>query len=759
MDCSNQHHADSPVNPCERLTAASEDQVVKRLTNGKDTNSQNRLSQRGSILCMCQCENADTVSKPDQSAAYSGSQCELHKVFDISSDTNSKEELNELQTSYNTKEKWTSEDNIDVDHTQRNVAVGLFDLGSQSDDGNERKFSTESQQGNQEANEEDIINIDGLANLDEYAPDVYGSECLASISASYSLSSINAACDEIEETVVEINEEKEDLDDISYRADGQVNLATNEDETLRYIDGESADSASENSEMNIENADICTDGLNADDGYNAVLMKRYAPVESSNTVTEVVPVKLKCVGSSSKPICSSTPLVKDGVNENSNVQFVESIDHKYPPLKTFKPGLEKQDIIPKEENVITNSQPLFSSTPVSKHVSDLEKRDTNSGMEKGDKSGKRNIIDDILGLESCVVHGELVSDFQNDKENHQKVSEKNRISSRTSELRKSNRAKRKEGVNDKKKIKGTRTEKFKEYMGPGLTCNLDDENENKNSKPKDFLKNTDIEMCTLTEYKGFGLTGPLPNKALHASTPAPVKGLSMRDPNVMYSVSDSVKTLSTLVKNVSMKNITNRPAGTEGFILNTDGQYPSVGKQSTEEANRLTHCKTSSQKLYQPSSIACLMSTKLPSSTSRQTLDPALLLPPSDTLSGSSGQITSGTSSALQPDDIYPSVSSVRSDKSDNCSTDRSDRSSKSGKPTETSVLQSFGKSMTYSITSTDLPFLNPFANKPLFLCVCRTSLLKTLWEKEKLLIMSNFSFSHSVFYPFGELSFIFIKF
>ena len=39
------------------------------------------------------------------------------------------------------------------------------------------------------------------------------------------------------------------------------------------------------------------------------------------------------------------------------------------------------------------------------------------------------------------------------------------------------------------------------------------------------------------------------------------------------------------------------------------------------------------------------------------------------------------------------------------------------------------------------------------------TSLLKTLWEKEKLLITSNFSFSHSVFYPFGYLSAIFVKF
>ena len=53
---------------------------------------------------------------------------------------------------------------------------------------------------------------------------------------------------------------------------------------------------------------------------------------------------------------------------------------------------------------------------------------------------------------------------------------------------------------------------------------------------------------------------------------------------------------------------------------------------------------------------------------------------------------------------------------------------------------------------------INPFQNKPWFLCVCSTSLLKLLREKEKSLIMSNFSFSHSVFYPAGELSDIFIK-
>ena len=54
---------------------------------------------------------------------------------------------------------------------------------------------------------------------------------------------------------------------------------------------------------------------------------------------------------------------------------------------------------------------------------------------------------------------------------------------------------------------------------------------------------------------------------------------------------------------------------------------------------------------------------------------------------------------------------------------------------------------------------VNPFPNKPWILRVCSASLLKTLWEKEKLLVTSNFSFSHSVFYLFGELSAIFIKF
>ena len=53
----------------------------------------------------------------------------------------------------------------------------------------------------------------------------------------------------------------------------------------------------------------------------------------------------------------------------------------------------------------------------------------------------------------------------------------------------------------------------------------------------------------------------------------------------------------------------------------------------------------------------------------------------------------------------------------------------------------------------------NPVPNNPLFLRVYGTSLSKTLWEMEKLLVMSNFSFFHSVFYPLEEPSPIFIKF
>ena len=44
-------------------------------------------------------------------------------------------------------------------------------------------------------------------------------------------------------------------------------------------------------------------------------------------------------------------------------------------------------------------------------------------------------------------------------------------------------------------------------------------------------------------------------------------------------------------------------------------------------------------------------------------------------------------------------------------------------------------------------------------MCLRITNILKTLLEKEKLLVMSTFFFSNSVLYPFGKLSAIFINF
>ena len=63
------------------------------------------------------------------------------------------------------------------------------------------------------------------------------------------------------------------------------------------------------------------------------------------------------------------------------------------------------------------------------------------------------------------------------------------------------------------------------------------------------------------------------------------------------------------------------------------------------------------------------------------------------------------------------------------------------------SNLLTFGKELTLSQTI------------PGFYVSSVKVFLKTQWEKEKLLMRSNFAFYHSVFYPFGDLSVIFIKF
>ena len=73
-------------------------------------------------------------------------------------------------------------------------------------------------------------------------------------------------------------------------------------------------------------------------------------------------------------------------------------------------------------------------------------------------------------------------------------------------------------------------------------------------------------------------------------------------------------------------------------------------------------------------------------------------------------------------------------------------------------ALTTFLQSTLYSTFHVEIS-CNLFSNKPWFLSICSKSLLETLWEKEKLLVTSNFSFSNSVFYSFEELSDIFIHF
>ena len=70
-----------------------------------------------------------------------------------------------------------------------------------------------------------------------------------------------------------------------------------------------------------------------------------------------------------------------------------------------------------------------------------------------------------------------------------------------------------------------------------------------------------------------------------------------------------------------------------------------------------------------------------------------------------------------------------------------------------------FKKRCLHQMTKIKTSNLNLSQTNPCFLRVCRTSLLKTLWGMEKLLVTCNFSISHSVLYPFGECSIIFIKF
>ena len=66
---------------------------------------------------------------------------------------------------------------------------------------------------------------------------------------------------------------------------------------------------------------------------------------------------------------------------------------------------------------------------------------------------------------------------------------------------------------------------------------------------------------------------------------------------------------------------------------------------------------------------------------------------------------------------------------------------------------------MSFVVSLLGLHCTQHLPSNPWFLRVCCTSQLKTLRVKENLLVTSNFSFPHSVFYPFREFSDLSIKF
>ena len=73
-------------------------------------------------------------------------------------------------------------------------------------------------------------------------------------------------------------------------------------------------------------------------------------------------------------------------------------------------------------------------------------------------------------------------------------------------------------------------------------------------------------------------------------------------------------------------------------------------------------------------------------------------------------------------------------------------------------LLKFVSNTTSESILTNNPIILDPFPQKPSFLRVCCRNLFKTLLKKEKLLVTSKFSFSHTVFYFLEELSAIFIK-
>mgnify|MGYP006890276132 CR=1 FL=1 len=419
----------------------------------------------------------------------------------------------------------------------------------------------------------------------------------------------------------------------------------------------------------------------------------------------------------SNPLCASTPVQMKVQNPRVHHQEKEN---EYPILKTFKPSVSVF-------STGASSEPLCTSTPVQKtglRVRDLNVPESGPAQGKnGSTFGKRMAMADKLGSK-IELYRDMLNENGTRQENN--VFGLNQLDPKGGEVQ-MKRSSKERGSKREKKLKDGRREKFKEYMGPGLTSQTDPANQAElNSSKKDFLKNTDIETCTLTEYKGFGLTGPLPQK--HVATDLPI-------------TTDVPETKASKDPRPAVDNYMKRPAGTEGFLIdridtnevrhkfNMFLPKRSAGTEGmlieNYHSQRNTHLRETAehqrQSAYQPDSYGKKVVFNRyfagPSVTSVPNLH---ALPNHSILRGSHSQGTlisrpgnldqharfagkqSGGSLALQPDQAYPSMGTgqvtkgenssghmSKGDKSDNSAAEKSDKLEKLFDPT---VLQCEGK-------------------------------------------------------------------
>lgn len=276
------------------------------------------------------------------------------------------------------------------------------------------------------------------------------------------------------------------------------------------------------------------------DGMESVTAEAFSGVKTGSHLASKTSLSLLKSG----PLCASTPVLL----KVHQVEKYREKENKYPHLETFKPHASAG-------STGHSSKPLCTSTPLHQTGKGLRVRDMNL-PQTDSVTPKQGNIEFTKRLEFAEYLGSRIELYNDMLEGCNVVHTNNQYpvkqgqneeSGRDVEMKRNNKDRcSKRG----KKLKDMRKEKFKEYMGPGLTSETVSTNtaEINNSK-KSFLKNTDIETCTLTEYKGFGLTGPLPEK--HAAA------------NKQASAEKGVAG----VHGDKPTGAPSRPAGTEGLLL------------------------------------------------------------------------------------------------------------------------------------------------------------------------------------------------